>query len=61
MGSFLIWMLILFLVFAGIVLFLRGVSLLSGAVILMVTWRTAGGGGASLGVVILIGILEVWL
>lgn len=54
-------MLILFLVFAGIVLFLRGVSLLSGAVIRMVTWRTAGGGGASLGVMILIGILEVWL
>lgn len=58
-GSFLLWTLLLLLVFAGIVLFLGVLSLVSGTVIGAVTERLAGGGGPSLGLMILIGILAV--
>ena len=58
-GSFLLWTLLLLLVFAGIVLFLGALSLVSGTVIGTITGRLAGGGGPSLGLMILIGVLAV--
>ena len=58
-GSFLLWTLLLLLVFACIVLFLGALSLFSGTVIGTVTGRLAGGGGPSLGLMILIGVLAV--
>ena len=58
-GSFLLWTLLLLLVFAGIVLFLGSLSLVSGTVIGTITGRLAGGGGPSLGLMILIGVLAV--